>query len=556
MNRTGGKLVADALKSQGVDRIFCVPGESYLEVLDGLYDHRDSIDLVVCRHEHGAANMAEADGKLTGKPGICMVTRGPGACNASIGVHTAFQDSTPMVLIVGQVPRNFLGREAFQEVDYVQMFGPLAKWVRQVEKVEDIPGDIKLAFEAATSGRPGPAVIALPEDILREKTDMENAGPYRTLKAQPDPADINELSALLAKAEKPLVLVGGGGWSDKARADLQFFAERFDLPVCCSFRRHDLMDNAHPNFVGDVGIGPDPALLWRVKVCDLLIVIGARLGEMTSQGYQLLDDETACQKLVHIHNEANELGRVFPPRLGMVSGMDELFDALNAIELPDRPDWSDWRKDARAAYEANRQRPDHLKGELDLWACMQAVDDRLGDDGIVTVDAGNFSGWPQRFLTFGGKRRLLGPTSGAMGYGVPAAIAAVARYPGRIVIGTTGDGSFGMTGQELASAKQAGLKLVIIVFNNGIYGTIRMHQEGRHPDRVIGTDLGVTNFADQAKAHGCLGLQVTTTDEFDVALNEALAYDGPALIELRINPDIITTRTTLSAITEKAKLDD
>ncbi len=554
--RTGGQLIADALIGQGADMAFCVPGESYLEILDGLYDRKKSFDLITCRHEQGAANMAEAYGKLTGRPGVCLVTRGPGACNASIGVHTAYQDSTPMIMIVGQVPRPFLGREAFQEVDYEAMFGPLAKWAYQIKTIEEIPGVIKRAFETTLSGRPGPVVLAVPEDILREKSGVSDATDHRRLRPQPDPADLNALEKALAEAERPIVMVGGGGWTEGAKATLQGFIDRFDLPGCCGFRRHDSFDTLHHNFVGDVGIGPDPALLVRIKESDLLIVIGARLGEMTSQGYSLMSKDESRKKLVHIHADSRELGRVFPPRIGIVSGMTELGEALLYINPLKPPKWGAWREAARADYEANRVGSEHVGGKLDLRACMAILDAALGDKAVITVDAGNYSGWPQRFLSYGGVhgeyRRLLGPTSGAMGYAVPAAVAASAVCPDHTVIGCVGDGSFGMTGQELATAVQFGLKPVIIVFNNGIFGTIRMHQESRHPGRVIATDLGTTDFAAQAHAHGAESFAVEKTEEFAPALERALKANKAALIELRMDPDIITTRTTLKAIREKA----
>lgn len=549
--RTGGHLVADALRVQGVDTVFCVPGESYLEVMDGLYDLSDDIALIACRHEHGAANMAEAYAKLTGRPGVCMVTRGPGACNGSIGVHTAFQDSTPMVMLIGQVPRTFMGREAFQEVDYRQMYAPLAKWVTQIDDVDQVPEVMARAFHATLSGRPGPVIVALPEDMLRDASAAENIGPYETEPVHPDPGDMERLRHILGDAQRPLVLVGGGGWNDAARADLVGFAEANCLPICCSFRRHDIFDNQHPNFVGEMGIGPSPALLERTAAADVLLVIGARLGEMTTQGYTLIDVPKPRQTLVHVHCGASELGRVFEPSLAIHAGMPEFAAAAAALAPIDGSRWGDWTAEARRDYEANRTAPDY-DGRLDLGRVMAVLEERLPRDAVVTVDAGNFSGWAQRYLTFGGGRRLLGSTAGAMGYGVPAAVATKIVDPSRTVVACVGDGGFCMTGQELATAVMAGVDPLILIFNNGMYGTIRMHQERRFPGRVIGTDLVNPDFAAMARSYGAHAETVEKTAEFGPALERAMKSGKPAVIELRTDPDVITTRTTLSAIREAA----
>ncbi len=548
--RTGGQLVVDSLLAHGVDTVFCVPGESYLEVMDALYDVPDRIRLITCRHEHGASNMAEAYGKLTGRPGICIVTRGPGACNAAIGVHTAFQDSSPMVLLVGQVPRPFTGRESFQEVDYRRMFGPLAKWVDQVESASEMPELMAQAVLAARGGRPGPAVLALPQDVLKERGRVNNCPTYPVKNTEPDPAAMERLRDLLAGARRPVVLVGGGGWTGKGRADMVAFAEKYNLPVCCSFRRHDIFENTHPCFAGHMGIGPDPDLVRRIKDADLLLVIGARLGEMTSQGYTLIDEPEPRQTLVHVHSDAAELGRVFKPALAIHAHPDA-FAAAAAGLAPAEGDWADWTRDAHRAHQADNTPPAY-GGALDLGQAMAGLRERIAEQAVITVDAGNYSGWPQRFLSFGPGRRLLGPTSGAMGYSVPAAIAAKIVEPERQAIATVGDGSFGMTGQELATAVKYGLDPIILVFNNAMYGTIRAHQEKAHPGRVIGTDLGNPDFAQLARAYGAHGETVEKTEDFLPAFDRAVASGKAAVLDLRMDPNLISTRATITGLREAA----
>ncbi|MCH6590551.1 MAG: thiamine pyrophosphate-binding protein [Proteobacteria bacterium] len=549
--RTGGRLIADALRVHGVETVFCVPGESYLEIMDGLYDLSNDIALISCRHEHGAANMAEAYAKLTGRPGVCMVTRGPGACNASIGAHTAFQDSTPMVLLVGQVRRGHMGREAFQEVDYRHMYAPLAKWVTQVERAEQLPEVMARAFHTAVSGRPGPVVLALPEDMLCEAADVADTAPHEAERAHPDAADLERLRRRLAGAERPVMIVGGGGWTDGARDGILAFAEAHGLPTCCSFRRHDLFDNTHACFVGELGLGPNPALVKRVKEADVLLVVGARLGEMTTQGYTIVEAPKPKQTLIHVHAGAEELGRVFEPALAIQSGMAEFVEAARALAPVDGTRWREWAAGARRDYEDNR-RPPAFDGALDLGRVMTELNERLPRDAIVTVDAGNFSGWAQRYLAFGGGRRFLGATSGAMGYGVPAAVAAKIARPERMVVACVGDGGFGMTGQELLTAVLYGVNPVILVFNNAMYGTIRMHQERDHPGRVIGTDLASPDFAALAVAYGAHGETVERTEDFAPAFERALGSGKAAVIELRMDPDVINTRTTLTALRERA----
>jgi acetolactate synthase I/II/III large subunit len=547
---SGGQLVVAALRAHRVDMAFSVAGESYLEVLDALYDAPD-IHLVTCRQEGGAAFMAEAYGKLTGKPGVLLVTRGPGACNASIGIHTAFQDSTPMVVLVGQVARHQIDREAFQEVDFRKMFAPLAKWVAQIDMAERVPELINQGFQIAVSGRPGPVVLALPEDMLRDRCAAAVAGPYRAVRAHPGTADLAELRRLLAVAERPVMLVGGSGWSDEACHDIAAFARANDLPVCCSFRRQDIVDNRLLCFVGDLGTGASPSLVALVKESDLLLAVGARIGEITSQSYSLLGAPDPGKVLIHVHASAEELGRVFRPNLAIQSGMPEFAAAAAALAPVATGRWSAWREAARADYEAGLV-PARAGGLLDLGAIMGWLRDRLPDDAIVTSDAGNFSGWPNRFLQYRRPGRQLGPTSGAMGYGVPAAVAAKLVHPDRLVVGFCGDGGFMMTGHELATAMLEGTGPIILVFNNAMYGTIRMHQERRFPGRVVGTALKNPDFLALARAYGTFGASVTRTEEFAPAFEEAAAHRGAAVIELKMDPEIITTRTTLSEIRRQA----
>ncbi len=550
---SGGQLVVAALRAHRVEIAFSVAGESYLEVLDALYDAPE-IRLVTCRQEGGAAFMAEAYGKLTGKPGVLLVTRGPGACNASIGIHTAFQDSTPMVVLVGQVARHQIDREAFQEVDFRRMFAPLAKWVAQIDLAERVPELMNQAFQVATSGRPGPVVLALPEDMLRDRAVAAVSGPYRPVRAHPGAADLAELRRLLAASERPIMLVGGGGWSDAACHDIARFAEANDLPVCCSFRRQDIVDNRLGVFAGDLGTGASPALVARVKRSDLLLAVGARIGEITSQSYSLLDIPDPGKTLIHVHPSAEELGRVFRPTLAIQSGMPEFAAAAAALSPLPAPRWAPWREAVRAEYEAGLlPSPGTSGGALDLGRIMTWLRQRLPDDAIVTSDAGNFSGWPNRFLQYRRPGRQLGPTSGAMGYGVPAAVAAKLVHPGRLVVGFCGDGGFLMTGQELATSLAEGVGPIILLFNNAMYGTIRMHQERRFPGRVVGTALKNPDFAALARAYGAFAATVSRTEDFAPAFEEAATGNRAAVIELAIDPELITTRTTLSAIRHQAE---
>ncbi|MBV9814689.1 MAG: thiamine pyrophosphate-binding protein [Alphaproteobacteria bacterium] len=548
---SGGQLVVSALRAHRVDMAFSVAGESYLEVLDALFDAPE-VRLVTCRQEGGAAFMAEAYGKLTGRPGVLLVTRGPGACNASIGIHTAFQDSTPMIVLVGQVARHQVDREAFQEVDFRKMFAPLAKWVAQIDMAERVPELINQAFQVATSGRPGPVVLALPEDMLRDRRAAAVVGPYRPVHAHPGAADLAEMRRLLAAAQHPIVLVGGSGWTDRACEDIARFAEANDLPVCCSFRRQDIVDNRSQCFVGDLGTGASQALVARFKEADLVLAVGARIGEITSQSYSLLGIPDPGKVLVHVHAGAEELGRVFYPALAIQSGMSEFAAAAAALAPVQAPRWSGWRRTVRSEYEAGLV-PAGFAGALDLGRVMTWLRERLPDDAIITSDAGNFSGWPNRFLQYRRPGRQLGPTSGAMGYGVPAAVATKLVHPDRIVVGFCGDGGFMMTGHEIATSMLEGVGPIILVFNNAMYGTIRMHQERRFPGRVVGTALKNPDFLGLARAYGAFGASVARTEEFAPAFEEAAAREGPAIIELKTDPEVITTRTTLSEIRRQSE---
>ncbi len=549
--RSGGRILVEQLRIHGADMAFCVPGESYLDVLDALHDAREEIRLIVCRQEGGAAFMAEAYGKLRGRPGICFVTRGPGATNASIGVHTAFQDSTPMILFIGQVGGDVVEREAFQEIDYRRMFGPMAKWVAQIDRAERIPEFLSRAFHVAVSGRPGPVVLALPEDMLLSRVMVEDAPRYARVKAHPGNDDVAQLRSMLAAAAKPLVILGGGDWDATACADIRRFIEANNLPAACSFRRQDLLDNRHPNYCGDVGIGIAPALAERIRAADLILAIGPRLGEMTSSGYTLFDVPVPKQRLIHVHTGAEELGRVYRAELMINSGMPEFAARAAALAPVDASRWQQWTQDAREGYLANlRHGP--MPGPVDLGEIMAFLRDTLPEDTIVTNGAGNYAGWVHRFYQYTGFRTQLAPTSGAMGYGVPSAIAAKAVHPDRTVISFSGDGCFLMNGQELATAAQYRLPVVFIVVNNGMYGTIRMHQEREYPERVHGTTLQNPDFAALARAYGLHGETVERTADFEPALRRAQASGTAALIEIRIDQDAITTRTTLSAIRQKA----
>ena len=550
-SRTGGQLLVDALKVHGVDTAFCVPGESYLAVLDALYDAREAIKLIVCRQEGGAANMAEAYGKLTGKPGICLVTRGPGATNAAIGVHTAFQDSTPMILLIGQVGGDFVEREAFQEVDFRRMYGQMAKWVASIDRAERVPEYLSHAFHCAMSGRKGPVVLALPEDMLTQTAVAADTDPYHEVVAHPGAGDIAKLRVMLAAAEQPLVILGGSGWNARACADLRQFIEANGLPAVCAFRFQDLFDNSHANYAGDIAMGVNPKLAQRVKDADLLLVIGARLGEMTTSGYTLLSVPRPAQKLIHVHAGAEELGRVYQGDLLINSGMPQIAAALAALPPVEAKAWRAWTQSAHADY-LEWTKAKTMPGRLQLWDIVDFLKLRLPADAILTNGAGNYTGWLHRYYQHRTFRTQLAPTSGAMGYGVPAAIAAKIVHPERTVVSWNGDGCFLMCGQELATAAQYGANVIFIVVNNGMYGTIRMHQEREYPARVHGTALANPDFVLLARAYGLQGELVEDTSEFAAAFERAASAGKPALIELRIDPQAITPNTTLDALREQA----
>jgi acetolactate synthase-1/2/3 large subunit len=545
--RTGGEILVAGLIAQGATLAFGVPGESYLSVLDAMYGVRDRFRFIVCRQEGGAAYMAEACGKMTGRPGLAFVTRGPGAANAAIGIHTAAQDSTPMIVFVGQVGGDMTDREAFQEIDYRRMYGSVAKWAAQIDRAERIPEYLAHAYRVAMSGRPGPVVLALPEDMLTSRAVCADAARVDAIVAAPDAGQVESARDMLARAARPLVIVGGSRWDSEACAALRQFAEAAELPVACAFRSQDLFDNRHPNYAGDVGIGINPKLAARVRDADVLLVIGERLGEMTTAGYTLLSVPTPAQALIHVHPGADELGRVYQPAIAINATPGTILAALSAEPLPGAGTRSGGVTAARADYEA-WQAPRAVPGDVDLWGIAQWLGTRLPDDAIVTNGAGNYATWMHRLFRYRGFRTQLAPYSGAMGYGVPAAIAAKAMHPGRVVLSWNGDGCFLMNGQELATAVQYNLGVIFVVIDNGMYGTIRMHQERTYPERVSGTDLRNPDFAALARAYGATGETVVRTAEFAPAFERALAAAGPALIHVRIDPQALTMGATLDQL--------
>jgi acetolactate synthase-1/2/3 large subunit len=545
--RTGGRILVANLLRQGVDLAFCVPGESYLAVLDALYDARESLRLIVCRHEGGAAYMAEAYGKLTGRPGIAFVTRGPGASNAAVGIHTAQQDSTPLILFVGQVGSDFRDREAFQEVDYRRMYGSIAKWVAQIDSAERIPEYVARAFRVAMQGRPGPVVLALPEDMLASEAQTDDAARVDPVAAYPAAAQIADVRQRLAAARQPLVIVGGSGWTAAACADMRRFAEANALPVACAFRSQDVFDNGHELYAGDVGIAINPKLAARVRDADVLIVAGERLGEMTTGGYALLSAPQPRQALIHVHPGSEELGRVFQPALAIQASMPAFAAALAGMAPLAGAAWRDGAAQAHRDYLA-WQEPRPMPGELDLWQVVATLRQRLPEDAILANGAGNYTVWLHRLYRHRRFRTQLAPYSGSMGYGVPAAIAAKAAHPDRVVVSWNGDGCFQMNGQELATAVQYKLNIIFVVIDNGMYGTIRMHQERNYPARVYGTDLVNPDFVALARAHGANGETVTRTAEFAPALERALGADRPSLLWLKVDPQAITMSATIDQI--------
>jgi acetolactate synthase-1/2/3 large subunit len=570
-SQLAGHLLVDCLIAQGVTHAFGVPGESYLAVLDGFHARRDAIEFVVCRQEGGAAYMADAHARLTGRPSVCFVTRGPGATNASIGIHTAFQDSTPMVLFVGDVATDTRDREAFQEVDFAAFFGPstkgMAKRVERIDEAKRIPEYVARAFAMAMNGRPGPVVVVLPEDMLTHAVQgLQPLPAAPAVEAWSDPGALRNLRTLLLNSERPMVFAGGGGWTVQSAQALQRFAENWKLPVANTFRAQDTFDNHHPQYAGDVGIAINPKLAARIKASDLLLVIGSRLGEMTTSGYTLLDLPKPSQKLVHIHASAEELNRVYRADLAINATMNAAARSLEVLSAPPVVSWEGWTTACNADYLANIEPQslglqDSERGLVDMPAVVACLQKHLPADAVLTNGAGNFASWVHRYFKHHGlvkgHRTQLAPTNGAMGYGVPAGIAAsiVSRsqgLPGRVVFTIAGDGDFLMNGQELATAVQHGAKTIIVLLNNGMYGTIRMHQEREYPQHNTGSRLQNPDFARLAQAYGYAGVRITRTDEFEPQLIAALAREEGTLIEIMLDPDVITTRATLSTITNNA----
>ncbi|TNF60094.1 MAG: thiamine pyrophosphate-binding protein [Burkholderiales bacterium] len=561
--KLAGHLLVECLIAQGVTHAFGVPGESYLAVLDGFHAHAERIRFVINRQEGGAAFMAEAQGKLTGRPGVCFVTRGPGATNASIGLHTAFQDSTPMVLFVGDVASDARDREAFQEVDFAVFFGPstrgMAKRVERIDDARRIPEYVARAFATAMNGRPGPVVLVLPEDMLAQTVDAEPLPRVEPVQAWSDPGALRQLRELLVAAERPLLLAGGGGWTPQSAAALQRFAENWQLPVANTFRFQDTFDNHHPLYAGDVGLGINPALAKRVRESDLLLAVGPRLGESTTGGYTLIEAPRPRQKLVHIHASAEELGRVYQPVLAINATMNAAARSLEVLTAPAQLPWTDWAAACHAEYEAHVDAGNYgtlLPGPIDMPAIMHTLQRHLPADAVLTNGAGNFATWLHRFHRYHGlvkgHKTQLAPTNGAMGYGVPAGIAA-SILTGRTVFTIAGDGDFLMNGQELATAVQHGARSIILLVDNGAYGTIRMHQEREYPARVSGSQLRSPDFCALARAYGYAAERVEATQAFEAVLLRALQADTGTLIHLPLDPQVITTRGTLDQIREQAQ---
>lgn len=549
--RTGGQILVDQLLVHGTEHVFGVPGESYLPVLDALHERRDRLRFFACRQEGGAAMMAEADGKLTGRPGVCVVTRGPGATNASLGVHVAQQDSTPMILLVGQVSRAMLGREAFQEIDLVRMFGPMCKWAAQIDDAGRIPETIAKACCVATSGRPGPVVLALPEDVLGDTVAVEDASPYHAVRTAPGEARIEALGRLLAVAERPLAVVGGGGWDAVAAANVRTFAEASGIPVAASFRRQAYFDNTHRLYAGELGLGMNPNLARRVRDSDLLMVLGARLGEVPTSGYTLLDVPIPRQKLIHVHADPDELGRVYQAELPINADPVSMAAALGKLLPVDGSRWADWAEAIHKDYEIQTL-PTRSAGHVQMSEILAHLREALPDNAIVANGAGNYTVWIHRFYRYRRFGTQLAPIAGSMGYGVPAAIAAKLRHPDREVVAFAGDGCFLMNGQEFATAVQFGANIVCMVVNNGMFGTIRMHQELNYPGRVSHTDLMNPDFAAYARAFGGHGDVVERTEEFPKAFERACNSGKPAIVELRVDPEALTPEQSLSEIRASA----
>jgi acetolactate synthase-1/2/3 large subunit len=548
--RTGGEILIDQLVKQGVKQAFCVPGESYLAALDAFYDR--NIELIVCRQEGGAACMAEAIGKTTGRPGICFVTRGPGATNASAGIHIAKQDSTPMIVFVGQIAREMRDREAFQELDYRAVFGTMAKWATEIDDPARIPEIVSRAFFTAMSGRPGPVVIALPEDMLTERVAVADAPYVEAVETSPGAGEMAKLQKMLDEAKAPFIIVGGSRWSQEACDSLSRFAEKFSIPVATTFRRGSMYDSSKTTYAGDLGIGPNPKLMARIKAADLVLLIGGRLGEMSSQSYTLFDIPTPQVKFVHVHPGSDELGRVYHPTLAINATPGAFSDAAEKLNPPKNDALKAGTAQMHADYLAWSEKATPQPGAVNLGEIVVWLRNELGPDGIITNGAGNYSGWIHRFYRFRKFGTLVGPTSGSMGYGVPAAVAMKHLHKNRPVVCIAGDGDFLMTGQEFATAVQYDLPIIIVVSDNGIYGTIVMHQEREYPGRIIGTRIKNPDFVAYAAAFGGYGALVEKTADFPAAFAAALQSGKPSIIHLKVDPNAITTATTLDAIREKS----
>ncbi|MBS0247981.1 MAG: thiamine pyrophosphate-binding protein [Proteobacteria bacterium] len=548
--RTGGEILIDQLVLHGVKHAFCVPGESYLAALDALHDA--PIKLTICRHESTAAMMAEAVGKATGKPGICFVTRGPGATNGSAGVHIAKQDSAPMIMFVGQVGRDMREREAFQELDYRQVFGGIAKWATEIDDPARIPEIVSRAFFTACNGRPGPVVIALPEDMLTERCMVGNATAFETVETWPGLNDMSRLQKMLWAAKKPIALIGGSRWSEAASAAMMRFAERFALPVATTFRYQHLFDAMHPCYAGDFGIGPNPKLLARVKDADLVLLIGDRMSEMSSQSYTLFDIPVPQMKLVHVYPGSEELGRVYHPALAINASPTAFCAALEGLQPPNDIAWKGVADAAHAEFLAWGEKATPQPGAINLGEIMVWLRDNLGPEAIITNGAGNFATWINRFYRFRRYATLIAPTSGSMGYGLPASLAMKTLYPDRTVVCVAGDGDFMMTGQDFMTAVQYSLPIVVILWDNGTYGTIRMHQEREYPGRVVGTELKNPDFVAYAKAFGGFGIRVDKTADFPSAFAAAQKSALPSIIHLKVDAEPLTPGMSMSAIRQKA----
>jgi len=552
-DRPGGQVVVDQLRVNGIDAAFCVPGESFLAVLDALHDGPTRV--IACRHEAAAANMAVAYGKLTGRPGVCLVTRGPGATQASVGVHTAAQDSAPMLLLVGQVSRAVRGREAFQELDVPAVFGSMAKWAAEAADPDRLPELLARAVQTATSGRPGPVVLALPEDVLTATTRVGDARPVRPVAPGVAPADLARLRELLGGARRPLVVAGGPGWSEAAAANLKTVAEASRLPVAVSFRSQDVLDNRSPSYAGDLGVSANPALAERVRAADLLVAVGPRLGAITTGGYRLL---VPRQRLVHVHPGLGELGRLYQPDLAVNAAVGPFLAAWRSAPPVPGDAWAAWTQAARDNYLAwVRSWPARPaspgasapgSSPVDLGQALATLRERLPDDAIVASGAGNYTAWVHRFFQFRRHGTQLAPKSGAMGFALPAALAAKVLHPRRTVVAVAGDGDFLMTAQELATAVQHRLDVVVLVVNNGMYGTIRMHQERAYPGRVTATELQNPDFPALAEACGAAGEAVADAEAFPAALDRALGAGRPALLDLHVDPEWIAPGLSLSAL--------